>query len=196
MASKAGSTARHRTATGLVPVFAAALVLAGCMSGSNTLRPLPPVPTTSVSASSLPEPITFGQEPEVQSQTLDDVSGVDPNAPFDGTQQSASLDGSTLQAPPGATAVAEDDLVGAWSATTPAATCSINLSLTTWQGGYRASTRNCADVQMSGLTAWAVEGQQVILKGPEGEPLGRLFRTGATRYAGQMETGQALTLYR
>ena len=181
----------------IVMVLAATLLLSGCMSAPNRLRPLTPVPTTAVSATALPAPITFGQDPAVQSQSLDAAAGIDPNAPVD----VASLDGTQpavapLTAPAGASAVTEDDLIGAWSAATPSATCSINLSLTTGQGGYRASTRNCADVQVAGLTAWSIEGQQVILKGAEGATLGRLYRTGPTRYAGQLETGQALTVFR
>jgi hypothetical protein len=140
---------------------------------------------------------------ERESQTLEDVAGTDPNAPFDpnapldGSVDAAGLASAPLPEPPGgASEVSEDDLIGAWSAATPMATCSINLSLTTWQGGYRASTRNCGDVQLSGLTAWSIEGQQVLLRDTEGAPIGRLFRTGPTRYAGQLDTGGALTLFR
>lgn len=187
----------------LVFTCVSALILGGCMSGGNQLRPLPPVPTTTVTANSLPQPITFGQEPSVESQTLEDVAGtdpnapIDPNAPVDGSIEAAALESTPLPEPPGgATDVSEDDLIGAWSAATPVATCSINLSLTTWQGGYRASTRNCGDVQLSGLTAWSIEGQQVLLRDTEGAPIGRLFRTGPTRYAGQLDSGGALTLFR
>lgn len=174
-----------------------ALFLAGCMSGGNQLRPLPPVPTTTVTANSLPQPITFGQEPTIESQSLDDVAGTGPESRVDGAFDTATLEPAPLPQPPGgASEVTEDDLIGAWSATTPVATCSINLSLTTWQGGYRASTRNCADVQMAALTAWSIEGQQVLLRDTEGAPIGRLYRTGPTRYAGQMDSGDALTLFR
>lgn len=193
----------HPTWLPVVLTCSAAIGLSGCMSGGNALRPLPPVPTTTVTANTLPQPITFGQEPTIESQTLDDVAGADPNAPFDpnaplnGETQIAGLEPAPLPEPPGgAAAVTEDDLIGAWTATTPAATCSINLSLTSWQGGFRASTRNCGDLQLAGLTAWSIDGQQVILRDTEGAPLGRLFRTGPTRYAGQLDTGDALTLFR
>lgn len=183
----------------LTPFLAvsAALVLAGCMSRGNTLRPLTPVPTTAVSSTSLPQPITFGQEPGVESQTLGEIAGGDPNAPLDGSAETSALDGTVLpSSTEGGSAVSEDDLIGAWSVSTPVATCAINLSLTTWQGGYRASTRNCGDIQVAGLTAWSVEGQQVMLKGVDGAPLARLFRTGPTRYAGQLETGEPVTVFR
>ena len=178
-------------------VVSAALVLAGCMSRGSNLRPLTPAPTTAVSSTALPQPITFGQEPAVESQTLGEIAGNDPNASFGSSAETAALDGTVLpSSTEGGSAVSEDDLIGAWSAATPVATCSINLSLTTWQGGYRASTRNCGDVQVAGLTAWSVEGQQVLLKGVDGAPLARLYRTGPTRYAGQLETGEPVTVFR
>ena len=188
-----------------LPVFAVAgLALSGCMSSGPQLRPLTPVPTTAVSSTALPQPITLAEETPIESQSLDDVATLeDPNAltlgdpatgetaPFGDT---AALDG-TASAAPGA-AINENDMVGVWSAITPAANCSVNLSLTTWQGGFRGSTRNCGDVQLATLSAWSVEGQQVTLVGTDGTPLARLFRTGPTRYAGQLETGEALTFFR
>lgn len=198
LVSHSASSGRAKTLLGpLAVTCASALFLAGCMSGGNQLRPLPPVPTTTVTANSLPQPITFGQEPTIESQSLDDVAGTTPDSRVDGAFDTAALEPAPLPQPPGgATDVTEDDLIGAWSAATPVATCSINLSLTTWQGGYRASTRNCADVQMAALTAWSIEGQQVLLRDTEGAPIGRLYRTGPTRYAGQMDSGDALTLFR
>lgn len=183
-------------------VLSSALVLVGCMSGGNRVRPLTPAPTTAVSSSSLPQPISLPQDTSVQSQTLADANGLDPaNQALLGDVETAlgaprtGLENVPLSAD-GGVEVGEDDLVGVWSAATPSATCSINLSLTNWQGGFRASTRNCADVQMAGLSAWSIEGQQVLLKGAEGAPLARLFRTGPTRYAGQLETGEAVTVFR
>lgn len=183
-------------------VLGSTLVLAGCMSGGNRVQPLTPVPTTAVSSSSLPQPIALPQDTSVQSQTLADANGLDPanQALLGDVDTALGAPGTGLQnvtlAPDGAVEVGEDDLVGVWSAATPAATCSINLSLTNWQGGLRASTRNCADAQMAGLSAWSIEGQQVLLRGPDGAPLARLFRTGPTRYAGQLETGEAVTVFR
>lgn len=198
-------TSTSRPARGMLAttlVLSSAFVLAGCMSGGDRVRPLTPVPTTAVSSTSLPQPIAFPQDTSVQSQTLADANGLDPaNQALLGNVDSAlGTPGSGLESVPlganGGVEIAEDDLVGVWSAATPAATCSVNLSLTNWQGGFRASTRNCADVQMAGLSAWSIEGQQVLLKGTDGAPLARLFRTGPTRYAGQLETGEAVTVFR
>lgn len=183
-------------------VLGGTLALAGCMSGGDRVRPLTPVPTTAVSSSSLPQPISLPQDRSVESQTLADANGLDPanQALLGNVDTALGTPGSGLESVPlnadGGVEVGEDDLVGVWSAATPAATCSINLSLTNWQGGFRASTRNCADVQMAGLSAWSIDGQQVLLKGTDGAPLARLFRTGPTRYAGQLETGEAVTVFR
>lgn len=200
LAPTASPLTMHMLAT--IALLGCALVLAGCMSGGNRVRPLTPAPTTAVSSSSLPQPIATPQNTAVQSQTLADANGLDPanQALLGDVETALGAPGTGLENVPlsadGSVEVGEDDLVGVWSASTPAATCSINLSLTNWQGGFRASTRNCADVQMAGLSAWSIEGQQVLLKGAEGAPLARLFRTGPTRYAGQLETGEAVTVFR
>lgn len=191
-----------RSPIGAMLALGSAVALAGCMSGGDRVRPLTPVPTTAVSSTSLPQPISVPQTTSVETQTLADANGVDPaNQALLGEVDTAlaapepGLESVTLNSD-GSVEIGEDDLVGVWSATTPSATCSINLSLTGWQGGFRASTRNCADVQMAGLSAWSIEGQQVLLKGADGAPLARLFRTGPTRYAGQLETGDSVTVFR
>lgn len=166
-------------------------MLAGCMSFMDRRGPgpLPATPTTPVASSTLNPPV---QMSDLSSESLAEAAGED-GTPIDGTVDTALApplaDGESAE-------VSEDDLIGVWSASTPSATCSINLSLTTWTGGYRASTRNCGDVQLAALSAWSVEGRQVLLKGEDGAPLARLFRTGGTRYAGQLESGQGLTVFR
>lgn len=190
----------NRTALSVYVLPLAALALAGCMSSGRQLQPLTPVPTTAVSATALPQPITLAEETPVETQALDDVAisgleglGQDGSLESDPFGETGALDQAGGDAGAG---IDENDMIGVWSAVTPAANCSVNLSLTSWQGGFRASTRNCGDVQLATLSAWSVEGQQVLLLGTEGTPLGRLFRTGPTRYAGQLETGEALTFFR
>ncbi|MEM6713128.1 MAG: AprI/Inh family metalloprotease inhibitor [Pseudomonadota bacterium] len=174
-----------------------------------------PAPTTPVTTSSLPQPITFGTPQPVAGQTLDQAAGTPTDSALsnsstlsaDNGVTTATLDPTTgadaslqpaIVPPAGATGatLAEDDLIGAWSAATPLATCAINLSLTTWQGGFRASTRNCADVQLAALGAWSIDGQQVLLRDSEGALIARLFQNGDARYSGQFETGQAVTVFR
>ena len=190
----------------------AALVLAGCMSSGPQVQPLTPAPTTAVTSSSLPQPITIGSSAPT-TQTLDQAARLDPTlqggtaieTPVETVALDPALNGAegvaASTALPGTTAnngptLSEDDLIGVWSASTPVATCSVNLSLTSWEGGYRASTRNCADIQLASLAAWSIEGQQVLLRSGDGATLARLFRTAPTRYAGQLETGQPVTVFR
>lgn len=184
----------------VLAVVVGSFALSACMSGGSNLRPLTPVPTTPVSATSLPQPIVTQQN-----QTLNEAVGFNPDGtpilPGDTAVETTPLPGLetatlTPTVPEGAGEVSEDDLIGAWSASTPLATCSLNLSLTTWQGGFRASTRNCGDAQLATLGAWSVEGQQVMLKSADGATLARLFRTGPTRYVGQLESGGAVTVFR
>ena len=186
----AGRSARLARGTALV---ALALSLAGCMSFGSGPRPLPATPTTPVASTALPQPV--GLPPAGQSLPADGtLADAAPDQPMDELTLDTPVE--TASAPTSGAAVSEDDLIGAWSASTPAATCAINLSLTSWTGGYRASTRNCGDIQLATLSAWAVEGQQVTLKGADGAMLARLYRTGDTRYSGQLESGQAITVFR
>lgn len=163
--------------------------------GGGGLSPLPATPTTPVSSSSLPAPITLSDAEAAgqvaETGTLDELAGPDDALP-DGT----TIETASVAPADGGAEVTQDDLIGVWSATTTSATCSINLSLTNWTGGFRASTRNCGDVQLASLGAWNVEGRQVFLKDGEGNTLARLFRTADTRYAGQLESGQAITVFR
>lgn len=190
--------------TGALLALSAAFALSACMSSGRTLRPLTPVPTTAVTATQLPQPIVTSQNTPFETQTLDQAAGIDGTigtAPLDGSVETATLPSdptASVQPPASATgqAVSEDALIGVWSASTASATCSLNLSLTSWQGGFRASTRNCADPQMATLGAWSVDGQQVMLKAVDGSTLARLFQTGPTRYAGQFETGGPVTVFR
>ena len=64
----------NRTALSVYVLPLAALALAGCMSSGRQLQPLTPVPTTAVSATALPQPITLAEETPVETQALDDVA--------------------------------------------------------------------------------------------------------------------------
>lgn len=174
----------------------AALLLSGCMSfgGRGGLSPLPATPTQPVATNTLPAPATLPDtNTSVETTTLEDAVGVTTDG--SSTIETAVAPGLSNTADTGSS-VTEDDLIGVWSASTTAATCSINLSLTTWTGGFRGSTRSCGDPQLANLGAWSVEGRQVLLKDGEGNTLARLFRTAEMRYAGQLENGQAVTVFR
>lgn len=98
-------------------------------------------------------------------------------------------------APPGGTqaamtpssggAVGRTDLLGGWTITTAGDSCQLFMTLTSWTGGYRASTRGCATDVLKSISAWNLEGAQVVLAGQGGSPVARLASAGPNRFDGQ-----------
>ena len=80
-------------------------------------------------------------------------------------------------------------VLGAWNVSTKADTCALNLSLTTWTGGFRASTRKCSTDQLSTIGAWNVAGKQLTLYNKTGGVIARLVASGDNRFDGTTETG-------
>ena len=80
-------------------------------------------------------------------------------------------------------------VLGAWNVSTNADTCALNLSLTTWTGGFRASTRKCSTDQLSTIGAWNVAGKQLTLYNKTGGVIARLVASGDNRFDGTTETG-------
>ena len=71
------------------------------------------------------------------------------------------------------------------------------MTLTTWTGGYRASTRGCSNAALKAISAWNLDGKQVVLVGTSGAPVARLSSSGNNRFDGRTETGGApVTFYR
>lgn len=82
-------------------------------------------------------------------------------------------------------------VLGAWNVSTNADSCALNLSLTTWTGGFRASTRKCSTDQLIGIGAWNVAGKQLTLYNKAGGVVARLVASGDNRFDGTTETGGA-----
>lgn len=82
-------------------------------------------------------------------------------------------------------------VLGAWNVSTNADSCALNLSLTTWTGGFRASTRKCSTDQLVGIGAWNVAGKQLTLFNKTGGVIARLVASGDNRFDGTTETGGA-----
>jgi hypothetical protein len=87
--------------------------------------------------------------------------------------------------------IARPDLLGAWTLTDGTESCELFMTLTTWTGGYRASTRGCTSTTLASISAWDLNGQQVVLAGPEGVAVARLYSSGMNRFDGQTETEAA-----
>ncbi|MEP1441703.1 MAG: AprI/Inh family metalloprotease inhibitor [Hyphomicrobiales bacterium] len=80
-------------------------------------------------------------------------------------------------------------VLGAWNVSTSADTCALNLSLTTWTGGFRASTRKCSTSQLTDIGAWNVAGKQLSLFNRTGGLIARLVVSGDNRFDGTTESG-------
>lgn len=124
------------------------------------------------------------------------------NPPLTGGLPGTPSTGLALAAtpPPGSPAsggpvadIARPDLLGAWTLTNGTESCQLFMTLTTWTGGYRASTRGCSSTTLQSISAWDLNGQQVVLAGAEGVAVARLYSSGFNRFDGQTET-EAATL--
>lgn len=167
--------------------------------------PLPPVETTA-----LPPP--GGAQQQVMQQP---VQQQDPFLPSSGTPPQGTVattgQGTTPQqtalaqpptttttaSPPPATGLGRTDLLGGWTITSGGDSCQLFMTLTSWTGGYRASTRGCASDTLKAISAWNLQGDQVVLAGQGGTPVARLYASGSGRFDGQTEgQGAAVSFYR
>ncbi len=139
-----------------------------------------------------PEPLRPAPVAGVQSN---DLTTTDPNQ-FPETPQSPQptpeeLQAAAASAPP----VTRDSLVGRWTISTGGSNCDVFLALTQWTGGYRAASRGCAN-EAATISAWDVEGNQVVLNDTTGNRYAGLFKTGDQRFEGTTSTGQSISLSR
>jgi hypothetical protein len=99
--------------------------------------------------------------------------------------------------PPAAGGLGRTDLLGGWTITSSGDSCQLFMTLTSWTGGYRASTRGCNSDVLKSISAWNLQSGQVVLAGQGGKPLAHLASSGTNRFDGQVD-GQAaaVTFYR
>ncbi len=106
---------------------------------------------------------------------------------------------TALTAPGGAGTgdLGRTDLLGGWTITSAGDSCQLFMTLTSWTGGYRASTRGCTNDLLKSISAWNLQGRQVVLAGQGGTPIARLAPSGSNRFDGQTDgQGAAVTFYR
>lgn len=197
-------------------VIAACTALAACGPDSVQLAalqapPLEPAPVGAVTAGSLPP---LGSQVSGTLPTGQGVPGQLPQAGNTGLAVGGS-DGQDLQAiptlPSQGTGVAgsrqvlvsptidfgRNAVLGAWNVSSQSDTCNLNLSLTTWTGGFRASTRKCSNPSLTGIGAWTLSGKQLLLLDTKGGPLARLVASGDNRFDGTTETGsKSISVFR
>lgn len=136
----------------------------------------------------------------VQSDSLPPVAGAAP-PPGQGDIVGAApgTDTAALNQPPAApagAALGRTDLLGGWTIVSSGDTCQLFMTLTSWTGGYRASTRGCNSELLKSISAWNLKGTQVVLAGTGGTPLATLVASGTTRFDGQTGQGAAVSFYR
>ena len=168
----------------LLVAVAVAAVLGGCQrtsfGGLNTQpqpAPLMPAPVGGVQSGQLAPPMTpqpgeFPAAPTAPEQTLS-PQVAEANAPE----------------------LTREALIGRWSATSGGTSCDVFLSLTKWTGGYRAASRGCVG-DAAAISAWDVQGKQVILSDNSGNQVARLYQSGNERYDGSTTRGQSISLSR
>jgi hypothetical protein len=140
---------------------------------------------------------------------LPPVESSDLPPPTDGQQQAnayptpdagaeAPLAQPQAAAPTGASGgeLGRTDLLGGWTITSSGDSCQLFMTLTSWTGGYRASTRGCSSDVLKSISAWNLQGTQVVLAGQGGTPVAHLSPAGSNRFDGQTGQGSAVTFFR
>lgn len=204
---------------------ASVLALGGCMSmpsmrtaeapaervrPAQQARPAPlePVPAGRVAQAPLPPPGEAGASPtdpalaqtgatgtglEAAAAALDRAPG-DPAAASASGGASASEAASAPAAP--AVQVGRTDLIGGWKLASGGESCQLTMVMTTWTGGYRASTRGCSSPALKNVSAWNLNGSQVTLMDDSGATVARLYPSSKSQFEGQTGGGQAVSVSR
>jgi hypothetical protein len=150
--------------------------------------PLAPAPSGDVTGAALPPP--GSTDPSLQSPSA--LAALDPNLQ-DTTTPGASSPGATT---PGAVQLGRTDLLGGWTINAAGDSCQLFMTLTTWAGGYRASTRGCSGADLQTISAWNMEGTQVQLLNDAGATVARLSPSSRTQFNGQTAGGGPISVSR
>ncbi len=153
-------------------------------------EPLPAAPTAPVTQGTLqPLPPLAGQPVDPNAPPLPPTPGVTPPTTPKPVQVADA-------APDKGPTVGRTDLLGNWKVTTSSDNCQLSMSLTSWAGGSRASSRGCTSPELAKISAWELVGKQVTLKGVDGSVVATLTSTGPERFAGSTSARQPVSLSR
>lgn len=174
---------------------ALALALGGC--GSIGAIGVPPAGTTAGN----PPPVAGGLPPPAATYPGQPPGGaviVEPLPPVGGTgtMTPVATVPTAPAAPTAAAPLGRTDLLGGWTIASSGDSCQLFMTLTSWTGGYRASTRGCASEQLKSISAWNLNGSQVVLAGQGGSPVATLQNSGGTRFDGSIAGGGPVSFYR
>jgi hypothetical protein len=171
----------------VVPVLGLALMLAGCgaVGAIDIFKRREPQPP--LANQQLPPPVDPSQLPP--------LSGTQIGGAYD---QPLAQPGQVADATPPATAgLGRTDLLGGWTITSGTDSCQLFMTLTSWTGGYRATTRGCNSDFLKSISAWNLNGSQVILASMAGSPIAHLKSAGLNRFDGTQDTqGGTISFYR
>ncbi len=155
---------------------------------ASAAQSLPAAPVGAVGQSTLPPPGGVAGDP------------LAPQPGSDGQVQVAAVGDGTpapMTAPAGGGAsIGRTDLLGGWTVASASDTCQLFMSLTSWSGGYRATTRGCVSETLQGISAWNLEGRQVTLLNNSGSEVARLTAASKTQFNGQMTSGEDISVSR
>jgi len=173
-----------------------ALALAGCGSvGAIGVGPMQTKPGQEVElAGGLPPAVPPGQVPDDSART-----GVPPGAVAPAALPNGDVVASAEPAPASKAGggLGRTDLLGGWTIASGGDSCQLFMTLTSWTGGYRASTRGCSNVTLKSISAWNLDGKSVVLAGTGGAPVAHLSSSGNNRFDGRTEGGAtSVTFYR
>lgn len=178
----------------LVTIGVTAVLVAGCSMNpfgrGKASAPEPQLlaaPAGSVTGAPLPPPDEM--QAQQQQQAPSGLAALDP-----------SLQTGTVPVPQpitvGDSTIGRTDLLGGWTISAAGESCQLFMTLTTWAGGYRASTRGCSNAGLQTVSAWNMEGSQVQLLNDAGTTVARLYPSSKTQFSGQTEGGGPISVSR
>jgi hypothetical protein len=143
-----------------------------------------------------PEPLVAAPAGDVTAAPLPPPPGATLAPPSALTAADPALQADATGAATSAVEVGRADLLGAWTVSSAGDSCQLFMTLTTWSGGYRASTKGCGSEPLQKISAWNLEGQQVQLLDDSGATVGRLYPSSKTEFNGQTPGGGPVSFSR
>lgn len=153
----------------------------------ESLQPLPP-PTVQSSALPPPPGASEGYPPAGQPQGYPSAAAAPAPGPAAPPPPAVSADR--------ARSLTMADLAGDWVLMSGADNCRVTMSLTSWAGGRRAMSRGCTQPELQRISAWMLDGKQVILKGSDGAMVASLYSAEPEQFAGSTIARQPISLSR